>query len=100
MLASYIRTHSVATMQITLTPHADHLLQQQLARQSGRSAEQIVERALEQMTLTEPEGTASDEDERRRKAVADMQAFAKTHELRLERGGQRLRDLMHEGHKY
>jgi hypothetical protein len=34
-------------MQITLTPHGEELLKQQLERSAGSSPEEIVERALE-----------------------------------------------------
>ena len=85
-------------MQVTLTPHAEELLKAELARQAGSSPEEIVERALESITRVEPV-LSEEEKERRRQAVAAMLAFSQEHHLTLG-PGVRIRDLLHEGHKY
>lgn len=86
-------------MQVTLTPHAEELLREQLARRSGQTPEQILERALEKLTLAEPELT-EEELERRRQAVDRMREFRRKHHLTLDRGDQGLREFLHEGHRY
>ncbi len=66
---------------------------------SGRyqSAEQVVVSALE--ALNQNEQAAAQHDERRRRAVQEMLEFAGKHGFTLG-AGLRLRDLIHEGHKY
>uniref|UniRef100_Q02C31 Uncharacterized protein n=1 Tax=Solibacter usitatus (strain Ellin6076) TaxID=234267 RepID=Q02C31_SOLUE len=85
-------------MQVSLTPHGEELLRQQLARGLGRSPEEVVERALE--TVAQQDVILTEEEKkRRREAVAAMLAFRETHHLTLE-PGVRIQDLLHEGHKY
>ena len=84
-------------MTVNLTPHGQELLEAALARGVGRSAEEVIERALEVAA-----GTATlSETERaeRREAVSRMLAFAREFHLSLE-PGERIQDLVHEGHKY
>jgi hypothetical protein len=85
-------------MTVNLTPHGQELLQAALARGVGRSPEEVIERALEAAT-----GSAAalpeQERERRRQAVAGMLAFREEYHLTLG-PGERLQDLIHEGHKY
>lgn len=85
-------------MTVQLTPHGQQLLEAALARGVGRSPEEIVERALEVAT-----GAADDlpeeERERRRQAVASMLAFREEYHLTLP-PGERIQDLIREGHKY
>ena len=69
-----------------------------LARGLGHSAEEIVERALETVVRNEP-ALSEEEKERRRQAVDAMRAFGKKHHLGLG-PGERIKDLIHEGHKY
>jgi hypothetical protein len=82
-------------MQVTLTGHAEQLLKKELARQAGRSAEEILERALERLAesatpvTTERKKTAGE-------AVADILELRKGVTL----GGLKIKDLIHEGHKY
>ena len=84
-------------MTVNLSPHGQELLEAALARGVGRSPEEVIERALE--TATGPAATLSDERDRRRQAVASMLAFRE--EFRLTLGpGERIQDLIHEGHKY
>lgn len=85
-------------MQVTLSPHGAELVEAALARGLGRSPEEVVEHALE--TIAGPAAVLSEEEkERRRQAVDAMRAFAKKHHLGLG-PGERIKDLIHEGHKY
>src|SRR5437763_397156 len=43
-------------MQVTLTPHGEELLRDQLARNAGSSPEEILERALEALAEQQPAG--------------------------------------------
>jgi len=87
-------------MTVTLTPRAEELLEAARASGLGGSPEEIIERALEAVTHPLRELSA-EERARRRQAVAAMQEFAETHQLTLGRApGVRIRELLHEGHKY
>ena len=85
---------------IRLTPHGEALLQQQLANGPYRSPEEVVERALE--TLAENSGQprvsilAMPPAMTPAEAVADIQANRRGVTL----DGLKIRDLIHEGHKY
>ncbi len=74
------------------------MLQAALDRGVGRSPEEVVERALEAATATAVT-PSEDERERRRRAVANMLAFQSEFHLTLG-PGERIRDLIHEGHRY
>ena len=82
-------------MEIHLDSHSEHLIERQL--QSGRyhSAEEVVVSALEALA----EDAYPRTDDERGKAVHDMLAFAGKHHLTLGEG-VRVRDLIHEGHRY
>jgi hypothetical protein len=83
---------------VHLSPHGQQLLEAALARGVGRSPEEVIERALE--TATGTGATLSEEErERRRQAVASMLAFREEYHLSLG-PGERIQDLIHEGHKY
>lgn len=85
-------------MTVHLSPHGQQLLEAALARGVGRSPEEVVERALE--AATGAAATLSEEErERRRQAVASMVAFREEYHLTLG-PGERIQDLIHEGHKY
>jgi hypothetical protein len=85
-------------MTLHLSPHGQQLLEAALARGVGRSPEEVVERALE--AATDGAVALSDEErERRRQAVASMLAFRDEYHLTLG-PGERIQDLIHEGHKY
>lgn len=82
---------------IRLTPHSEELLQEQLARGSYRSPEEVIERALETLAQKEsipvclgPSPKSPDE------AVADILEIQKRNRL----GGLKIKDMIHEGHKY
>ena len=85
-------------MTVKLTPLAQELLEAALACGMGRSAEEVIERALEAVA-----GSAAtlsgEEQERRRQAVAGMLAFREEFHLTLV-PGERIQYLVHEGHKY
>ena len=85
-------------MTVNLTPHGQELVEAALARGVGRSPEEVVERALEATTGT-ANGLSAEERERRRQAVAAMLAFREEYHLTLG-PGERIQDLVHEGHKY
>ena len=83
------------SMQVTLTPHSEELLREQLAIHTGSSPEQILERALEKLAEQAPPDTA----ERKKtpaEAVDDILELRKGVTL----GGLKIKDLIHEGHKY
>ena len=85
-------------MTVQLSPHGQQLLEAALARGVGRSPEEVVERALE--AATGATATLSEEErERRRQAVASMLAFREEYHLSLG-PGERIQDLIHEGHQY
>jgi DNA-binding MarR family transcriptional regulator len=85
-------------MQVTLTPHGAELLEAALARGVGRSPEEVVERALE--TIAREDAVLSEEEkERRCQAVDGMRAFGETHHLTLG-PGERIKNLLHQGHKF
>jgi Arc/MetJ-type ribon-helix-helix transcriptional regulator len=82
---------------IQLTPHSEELLQQQLARGPYRSPEEVIERALE--TLAQKEAIPSHPSPAAKspaEAVADILEIQKRNRL----GGLKIKDLIHEGHKY
>jgi DNA-binding MarR family transcriptional regulator len=85
-------------MTVNLTPHGQELLQAALARGVGRSPEEVIERALEAATASAT-ALSEEERERRRQAVAGMLAFRDEYHLTLG-PGERIQDLIHEGHKY
>jgi hypothetical protein len=82
-------------MEIHLDSRGEHLIERQLRSGRYHSTEQVVVSALEALAGN---GSPCTDDERR-KAVQDMLAFAEKHRLTLGEG-VRIRDLIHEGHKY
>jgi hypothetical protein len=81
-------------MQVTLTPHGEELLKIQLARNAGSSAEQILERALETLAEKQPH-TAE-----RKKTAVEAVAHIRESRKGVRLGGLKIKDLIHEGHKY
>lgn len=85
-------------MTVNLSLHGQELLEAALARGVCRSPEDVIERALE--TATGVGAMLSDmEREQRRQSVASMIAFLEEYHLTLG-PGERIQDLIHEGHKY
>lgn len=85
-------------MEVTLTPHGEELVRDQLARGLGASPAEIIERALES-AATQTALPVDEEKQRRREAVAAMHAFRARHHLTLG-PGLRIRDLIYECRKY
>lgn len=83
-------------MNVHLDAHSERLIEQQLRAGRYQTPEEVVARALE--TLVESE-LAGEEESTRHQSVQDMMEFADKHRFTLGEG-LRLRDLIHEGHKY
>lgn len=83
-------------MDIRLNPRSQRLIEQQLRAGRYHSPEEVVTTALE--TLADRESTRWEEQERQQ-AVQEMLAFAGKHHFTLGEG-LRIRDLIHEDHKY
>ena len=82
---------------IRLTPYSEELLQEQLACGPYRTPEEVIERALE--TLAQKECVSSSPPPSPKtpaEAVADILELRKG--VRLN--GLKIKDLIHEGHKY
>ncbi|MGA2073086.1 MAG: hypothetical protein ABSH52_06235 [Terriglobia bacterium] len=82
---------------IHLSPHSEELLKEQLVRGPYRTPEEVIERALE--TLAQKERVQSPTA-----PVAKTPAEAVPDILELRKGvrldGLKIKDLIHEGHKY
>lgn len=83
-------------MEIYLDSRCERLIERQLRSGRYHSAEQVVVSALEALNQS---GQSLPQKDERRRAVQDMLAFAGKHGFALGTG-LRLRDLIHEGHKY
>ena len=83
-------------MEVHLDSRGEHLIEQQLRSGRYHSAEQVVFSALEALNQSDQALVQNDE---RRRAVQDMLEFAGKHGFTLG-AGLRLKDLIHEGHKY
>jgi len=83
-------------MNIRLDSRSAHLIEQQLRAGRFNTPEELVARALE--TLAGEEAARLEENDRQQ-AVRDMLNFAAKHRFTLGEG-LRIRDLIHEGHKY
>jgi hypothetical protein len=82
---------------IRLTPHSEELLQEQLARGAYRTPEEVIERALESLARKECVGSPPGSSTKTpAEAVADILELRKG--VRLD--GLKIKDLIHEGHKY
>jgi hypothetical protein len=79
---------------IRLTPHSQELLEEQLAHGSFHSPEEVIERALE--TLAQKGSVLLPLSKTPAEAVADILEIQKRNRL----GGLKIKDLIHEGHKY
>jgi hypothetical protein len=80
-------------MQVTLTLHGEQMLKDQLARNAGASAEEILDRALEK--LAEEQQPAA-----RKKTPAEAVAHIRESRKGVTLGGLKIKDLIHEGHRY
>ncbi len=82
-------------MDLHLDSRAEELIERQLRNGRFRSAEEVVVSALEALSA-DPKHASEAE---RALAVERMLQFSKTHATKLE-PGERIRDWIHEGHKY
>src|SRR3954468_15646573 len=81
-------------MQVTLTPHGEELLQAALARGLGNSPEEVIERPLE--TVAEQATPTAERQTTAAQAVAHIRESRKGVAL----GGLKIKDMIHEAHKY
>jgi Arc/MetJ-type ribon-helix-helix transcriptional regulator len=81
---------------IRLTPHGEALLQKQLANGSYRSPEEVVERALETLAENSEQSPLAHSPMTPAEAIADIMEIRKGVTL----GGLKIKDLIHEVHKY
>ena len=82
---------------IRLTPHSEELLQKQLARGPYRSAEEVIERALENLAQKDSSPSQlSNAAKTPAEAVADILEIQKRNRL----SGLKIKDLIQEGRKY
>ena len=80
-------------MTIELKPEQERIIQQQLATGLYRSVDEVLDTALSRL----PAGRPCRED--RHRAVQQMIELAEKRFIRLP-PGERIRDLVHEGHRY
>jgi hypothetical protein len=80
---------------ITLTTHGEELLREELARRPHESPEQVVERALEAL-LAKKAGNS----ERTVQECQEAASMIRTLRKGITLGGLKIKDLIHEGHKY
>lgn len=81
---------------VRLTPHGEVLLQKQLASGSYRSPEEVVERALETLAENCEQSRLAPSTKTPAEAVADILENRKGVKL----DGIRIKDLIHEGHRF
>lgn len=81
-------------MTVTLTPHGEELLRAALGREPGRAPEEVLERALETLVDSKPRLAL------RKKTAVEAVAPIRDSRRGVTLGGLRIKDLIHEGHKY
>jgi Arc/MetJ-type ribon-helix-helix transcriptional regulator len=82
---------------VHLTPQSERLLEEQLARDPFSSPEEVIEKALESLAQKESISAGRVPSVKSpAEAVADILEIQKRNRL----GGLRIKDLIHEGHKY
>jgi DNA-binding MarR family transcriptional regulator len=81
-------------MTVTLTPHGEELLRAALNREPGRTPEEVLEKALKTLSEHEPLMPAH------KKTVVDAITHIRESRRGVRLGGLRIKDLIHEGHKY
>jgi len=81
---------------LTLDSHGEQLLAQHLRTGRYRSPEEVVTRALE--TLSEPPDAST--SIQNQKTVAEAVAHIREARKGVTLGGLKIKDLIHEGHKY
>jgi len=80
-------------MTVTLTLHGEQLLRAALGREPGSAPEEVLERALESLAENEPQP-------QRKKTAVEAVAHIRDSRRGITLGGLRIKDLIHEGHKY
>jgi Arc/MetJ-type ribon-helix-helix transcriptional regulator len=81
---------------VRLTPHGEALLKKQLANGSYGSPEEVVERALETLAKNGDQLSPAASTMTPAEAIADILEVREGITL----GGLKIKDLIHEGHKY
>jgi Arc/MetJ-type ribon-helix-helix transcriptional regulator len=79
---------------LTLDPHAEQLVAAHLRTGRYRSPEEVVARALEILAEKEPSAIE------RKKTPAEAIAHIRQSRKGVRLGGLKIKDLIHEGHKY
>ncbi len=82
------------SMTLSLGPRSEELVAAQLRTGRYQSAEDVVTRALETLAGTEPT------EPRARKTVAEAIAHIRESRKGVRLDGLKVRDLIHEGHRY
>ena len=81
-------------LNLTLDPYVEQLVEAHLRTGRYRSPEEVVTRALESRTEREQPGT------QRKKTVAEAVAHIRESRKGVTLGGLKIKDLIHQGHKY
>jgi Arc/MetJ-type ribon-helix-helix transcriptional regulator len=83
---------------IRLSPHGEQLLREQLSAGPYRSAEEVIERALESLAHenSRRNGSPGPAKKSASEAIADMMELRKN----LTLGGLKIKDLINEGRKH
>jgi Arc/MetJ-type ribon-helix-helix transcriptional regulator len=79
---------------VTLDRHGERIVADQLRTGRYNSAEEVVSRALETLTQSEPSEVHP------RKTPAEAVAHIRQARKGITLGGLKIKDLIHEGHKY
>jgi Arc/MetJ-type ribon-helix-helix transcriptional regulator len=79
---------------LTLDPHGEELIAAQLRSGRYHSPEEVVTRALETLAEKEPPAV------KRKKTSAEAIAHIRQSRKGVTLGGLKIKDLIHEGHRY
>ena len=79
---------------LTLGPHGVQLVEAHLSTGRYHSPEEVITRALETLTEREPPAT------QRRKTPAEAIAHIRESRKGVTLGGLKIKDLIHEGHRF
>jgi Arc/MetJ-type ribon-helix-helix transcriptional regulator len=82
------------SLTLTLDPHGEQLIAARLSTGRYHSPEEVITRALE--TLAEKEPPVA----RRSKSTAEAVAHIRESRKGIKLGGLKIKDLIHEGHKF
>ncbi len=84
-------------MNINLTPAQERIVKDELKAGHFRSAEEVIDEALQVLREKEKSAAAAPSNGAQREAVREMLAFVEKNRVRLE--GVSVKDLIHEGHR-